>query len=175
MAEGMQARCPGCNALLRIPAEHVNATLRCKRCGTRLHARPRAAAKNARAAAAGAPTPDVTTAANAAPTPPAPVAPPAQTVGEQALAFSHPDNRFSKITEHYRTKRRRRWNPLAIAMMAIAAIGIALLCLPGVRSNLTDAINSKTTDPMPTVLPGKRRPLSPRLRCDFPGECLPSA
>jgi hypothetical protein len=166
----MQARCPGCNALLRIPAEHVNATLRCKRCGTRLQARPRAAAKKASAADTGAPTPDVTTAANVAPPSLAPVAPPPQTGGEPELPFSHLDNRFSKITEHYRTRRRKRWKPVAIAMMAIAAIGIALLCMPGVRSNLTDMLNSKTTDPMPTVLPGKRPVAAPAVR--FPRRIL---
>ena len=60
---------------------------------------------------------------------------------------------------------------MAIAMMAIAAIGIALLCMPGVRSNLTDTINSKTTDPMPTVLPGKPVPI-PAASVRFPRRAL---
>jgi hypothetical protein len=126
MAEEMQARCPGCNGLLRIPAEHVNAKLRCKRCGTRLHVRPRATTTKA-VEPATVPSP-----------PPAPTAPKELQPEEPELAFSKIDTRFSKITERYRAKRRTRWKPTATAAMALAALAIGLLCLHGVRSHLAD-------------------------------------
>src|SRR5262245_54084405 len=44
MPQTLVAPCPGCRQPLRLPAEWVGQLLRCKKCGTGLQARPRAAA-----------------------------------------------------------------------------------------------------------------------------------
>src|SRR5258708_5735227 len=52
MAAIVQATCPGCKNILRIPADWVNQPIRCKHCGLVM------LSKNAQAAAVGAPKPD---------------------------------------------------------------------------------------------------------------------
>jgi hypothetical protein len=146
MAAEMQARCPGCNGLLRIPAEHANAKLRCKRCGSRLHVRPRTPATHA-AEPAAVPTP-----------PPAPAASPIGQPEEPQLAV--PELRFSNVTEQYRARRRRRrrWKPMAIAAIALVGLVIGFLCLPGVGSDLADHFRPKWDASMTVTLPTKVAP-----------------
>jgi uncharacterized paraquat-inducible protein A len=38
----IQAKCPGCQATLRIPSEWLHKTVRCKRCGAMVRAEKRA-------------------------------------------------------------------------------------------------------------------------------------
>jgi hypothetical protein len=40
MAQVVQAKCPGCQAILRIPANWIDQPIRCKSCGTVMQARP---------------------------------------------------------------------------------------------------------------------------------------
>jgi hypothetical protein len=44
MATVVQAKCPGCKQTLRIPANWVNQSMKCRHCGLVLHAKPRPAA-----------------------------------------------------------------------------------------------------------------------------------
>lgn len=62
MSQVLQATCPGCKAVLRIPAEWMQQPIRCKNCGTVLQAR--------------APAPVAPAPVAPAPAPPAPAAPP---------------------------------------------------------------------------------------------------
>src|SRR5437867_1149232 len=50
MAPIVQAKCPGCQKVLRVPADWVHKTMKCKHCGMLLHAKPAAASSPATAA-----------------------------------------------------------------------------------------------------------------------------
>lgn len=69
MASIVQAKCPGCKKVLRVPADWVHKTMKCRHCGMKLQAKPAAAAavqpatqtrsaKPARPAPAPAPAPE---------------------------------------------------------------------------------------------------------------------
>lgn len=87
----VQATCPGCKNLLRIPADWLGQTFKCKHCGMVIQARTRPAA-NGTPAAAPAPPP----AAKPVARPVAkPVAVPVAQPGPAAAAASSPDAPFS--------------------------------------------------------------------------------
>src|SRR5262245_40915412 len=44
MAQVIQAKCPGCKKVLRIPTDWVHQAIKCKHCGTVLQARTKAKA-----------------------------------------------------------------------------------------------------------------------------------
>jgi hypothetical protein len=52
MPEAIQAKCPGCQKVLRIPANWIGQAIRCKHCGTTVQARIKSGTKRAEAASA---------------------------------------------------------------------------------------------------------------------------
>ncbi len=47
MPQVLQAKCPGCNKVLRIPADWVNQSIRCKHCGMIVQVKSKPAPANA--------------------------------------------------------------------------------------------------------------------------------
>jgi hypothetical protein len=115
----VQARCPGCQKTLRIPANWIQGTLRCKHCGTVIQAKPKAPPARPRGG-----TDDATAILPAAAPPP----PAASTVGQPApaaedvFAFGQADA-GSPVTLRYR---RRRRGPIRRALAA--AVWLLVLC-----------------------------------------------
>jgi hypothetical protein len=146
MPQVVQARCPGCQKILRIPADWSQATLRCKNCGTVIKTKPKSAAAQTNGAG------DVTLAAPppktaAAPTPqpaapplPAPAAaPPPPAAPEGDFAFGHLDDDASPATQHYR----RSQGHTGKILLGIAALGFAVIALvvhknPELRDKIRD-------------------------------------
>src|SRR5262245_33945886 len=116
MIQVVQAPCPGCRRVLRIPAEWVHQAMRCKHCGLTLQAKPRSPAAASSAAHA-----DTITAPASIIQPPAPVpavspangAPPAFVFDGQESAGPAP-----------RSRRRggSGWGKAAVAAVCVLAL-----------------------------------------------------
>lgn len=157
MSQAMQARCPGCGKVLRIPAEWLGRALRCKHCGVTVQARPRTNG-------------EVTEAPATAPPPPAPVAfspsassPHQPAVPANAFAFDDLDHGGEpsaqsatngelgiKLPHYYRRRRSRSRRALliVIAFFAVLLAGGAALVLTGgldrMRASLANAPAGET-------------------------------
>jgi hypothetical protein len=124
MSAVVQATCPGCNNVLRIPADWLHQAIRCKQCGTVLQARTPAArpVKNP------APQPKKAPPAQAVP---AAVARPAATY-RAAPANGSPFGDLADDDTNPRRRRRRRGTPwwtgplIALAVMLLAGAAAAL-------------------------------------------------
>ncbi len=101
MAEVVQATCPGCKAVLRIPAEWLGRSFRCKHCKTVIHAKAKASGP-VRAAR-----------------PAAPAAPPAPPPTADAFAF---DDDSASPTSKYRARRRRSSGSRAKLLIILAVL-----------------------------------------------------
>jgi hypothetical protein len=145
MSQLVQAQCPGCRRLLRIPAEWATQVMRCKHCGIGLKGRspavpvnrptpPPPSVPNAQPAAA-APVAPLALPARGTPAVPVaiPVAPPptvaAPVVTEPAAAFAF-DGGAEESAPVQRRRRRRQgsWTGpvIFLGVLGIATIGICL-------------------------------------------------
>src|SRR5262249_19194489 len=129
MAGIVEAACPGCKKVLRIPADWLQQPLRCKHCGIVVSARPvvppvRSAVP---AAAPVAPTPRYPR----APSIPValPVAPPPRAAFPQAAplaadAFANLDDTASDSASAFRRRRRRRSKGAIFGFLLLATAAI---------------------------------------------------
>jgi hypothetical protein len=109
-AQVVQAKCPGCKQVLRIPAAWVNQAFRCKHCGAIIQGKPKSAPVPI------AP-PAPATAAQPPPSPPPASAP----VAENPLVFDGPI-----ITPPSRYRRRQRSWGCTLALVAAGFLAVAL-------------------------------------------------
>lgn len=118
MPQAVKAKCPGCQTLLRIPADWLQGSLRCKHCGLILQARP----KGASGSRNGTPAVKVSTngTAHAAPANPFDLTAPA---GADHFDFDQqPDTGFSSAAARYRRKARLRSLKSALTLLAILGL-----------------------------------------------------
>src|SRR5690349_969901 len=94
MPSAAKVRCPGCQTVLRIPADGLERPIRCHQCSKQFRVTPKAKAVTPRPAPAVTPKapapPSPRTPAPAPPPAPATVAPPAPATGGNAFAFDDP-------------------------------------------------------------------------------------
>jgi hypothetical protein len=100
----VQAKCPSCQKTLRIPADWLNQPVRCKHCGTVLHAKRKDAPPSSAPIPVKAPAP--------APPSPAP----------DDLAFDRPADGPIIRSPLARRKRRNPWVRAAVALVALALV-----------------------------------------------------
>src|SRR5262249_3253956 len=88
-------------------------------------------------------------------------APDAPAIGEaEEPQLAVPELRFSKVTEQYRTRRRRRtrWTPMVLGLAALAVVTIGLVALPGVRDDIAGIFRPKWDASVTVTLPAKAVP-----------------
>jgi hypothetical protein len=143
MASVMQAACPGCKAVLRIPAEWMGQSIRCKACGAQVQARPPVPPPPPRKAAPPpppprkpSPPPPPPAATTRAPLAPAAVAPPVH----NAFAF---DDSLDDEPGPRRPRRRKggagAWVALGVLLLlAGGAAGAAMFFWPQIQRAVRD-------------------------------------
>ncbi|HZU36650.1 MAG TPA: hypothetical protein VFA18_12105 [Gemmataceae bacterium] len=130
MSQAIQAKCPGCGKTLRVPAEWLGRTLRCKHCGTTVEARRREKASTP------PPAPAVT------PPVAAPVSAPVPAVenNPHPFAFDLPDPAAPRtesgsapsgelgitLPHYYRRRRRSHWHTAIVAVIVLGLAGAAV-------------------------------------------------
>jgi hypothetical protein len=129
MATVVEAACPGCKRVLRIPAEWMHQAVRCKHCGIVVCARPTAVPASPLPA-----SPHVAAVRAAVPTPPSPS-------GTASTIFANLDDQGdAMVRPHWR---RRRWRgPIVWGVFLAAAVVLCIVFWPQIR-NLT---NQATTE-----------------------------
>jgi hypothetical protein len=160
MAKTVQAKCPGCQAVLRIPVDWVHAKLRCKHCGMVLQAKQKATNPRAEEITQ---TPKAQPAPVRSPAAPQPSAPRARTIpgSEVESAFSQLDAGLSEVTERYRLKHRRSRMPVAVAAAGTIIAVIVLVCLaPDLRNKLSGALAAKRPVAVDALPPTSRSALT---------------
>src|SRR5262245_41876447 len=117
MAQIVQAKCPGCKNVLRIPADYLHRPLKCKHCGTVIQARPK-------------PTQPPTEDVGVARTPvPAPRPAKAATAPHRPDNVTPPPAPFAALTEDDGTartpprKRKSGWLALAGLLLTLGVAG----------------------------------------------------
>lgn len=171
MSTVVQATCPGCKNVLRIPADWLQQSIKCKHCGLVMQARPSATAKRPAAAAPAtkpapaarpAPPPPLPVQPVAAPVAPVPVAVPAAVpimqaaVAAPAVAMPYAaapvDNGspFGSLdgqedeSPAARRRRRRRSNPWKGPLVFLAVISVAGGITYALWPHIRDALASNT-------------------------------
>lgn len=166
MGEVVQAKCPGCRQVLRVPVDWIGQSLRCKHCGRILSARPKAATP------APSPTP-----ARANGTAPVASAPP-------PTAQSGPADPFGQLVEQAgvaippRHVRRRGWDARLVGagllLLLLAGVGGAIAVVAnGGPENLLARLRGPSAEPAVENI-GRRRENTdlPRPVKDFPRRLL---
>lgn len=199
MSRVVQAKCPGCQNMLRIPADWLSETIRCKRCGKVCKARtkPRPVQANGLASepmAAGVqanghgpghaePASVMPRAYTAAPQAPVamPVATPVQNQGyggdhDQSFgSFGNGDGEGEGALISTKFKRRRRSSGLKVAMILLVLVGGGAGAAYYFRDKLPNIIgsNSSTENKKPTKTSPALKPKDlPPLTGDFPRRML---
>src|SRR5438132_1208264 len=107
MPEVVQAKCPGCKKVLRIPADWLNQPVKCKHCGMVLQAKPRSGSEEAKEEVP----------AKKAPHPPAPSAVPAQASAGPSLSLG--DAPIIRVPSYGHRSKRATWIMAGVAILAL--------------------------------------------------------
>lgn len=159
MSATVQATCPGCRNVLRIPADWADRALKCKKCGTVVQARKRTAAASPASLPTAVPVPAAPPVA-AYPQPVPVPEPAAETVNAFVTEADSP------VLRKYRGRKRRAWvGPLVVGVVlaGLAAGGYAVKdrVLPpeppkgdgdGTPKGVTTPAAAKLSDPFPRRL-----------------------
>jgi hypothetical protein len=147
MSAVVQATCPGCKKVLRIPAEWMRQPIRCKHCGMILNAKP--TEKPATATPRPVPPP-VRNAVTVRPPPPAAPAP---------VAAVDPDSPFDDLVDDDAGPPRRRTNHNAGAVLFVSVLVVLMMALGfaiflvkfgGKPANLAAAVSDEVSPDKPT-------------------------
>jgi hypothetical protein len=164
----VQAKCPGCKQVLRIPAAWVHQPIRCKHCGIIIQGKPAAAAVTT---AAPAPAAVVQDRPKAVPVPVAAVAPTALVAEASAAAVGNTPPPLIDIRGTARgrySRRRSRSGSRTLVLLAFSLFGFCLLgsaiaavvAIPSVRGLFTSNQSPKSdkvtaTEPGDSERPGR--------------------
>ena len=168
-AQVVQATCPGCKTVLRIPGDWLQKPIRCKGCGTVMQARgtptavpppPPPVAVKPPVAPPRLSTPSIPSRKSPPPPPPRPpvpsiqvppVASTAMTMPEAGFDFDGEETAFDSPAAPRRRvgkKKGRAWIGLAILGGMVLALGVlALVFKDKLRTGFQTAVSGKPTDP----------------------------
>src|SRR5262249_39514820 len=140
MAPIVQAECPGCKKVLRIPAEWMHQVIRCKHCGMVASARPTVAITPiSPASSTHSPSPASVT--SVVPSAPGAVAP---TAGADALAALDADAEPGAMLVRRRRSRSSLWSRIILSILVLAvAAGVIAVCWPRLKE-LTEQAPEQT-------------------------------
>src|SRR5207245_2424958 len=187
MPEAVKARCPGCKRELRIPAEWMNCTFRCKHCRTIIQAKPKVSSKELASRVPPAASPE--------PARPEDVAKP-PSIPSRAMAQNEPNEKAStlsasaiaaeglefpafdegpivRVPARYRRSRLNRWARLAMVFLLVVIGGgaVSYFWTPlkqmgaSIRQALDQQLATEPTEPAPK----DNTPASPEI---FPRRAL---
>jgi hypothetical protein len=151
MSAVVQATCPGCKKVLRIPAEWMRQPIRCKHCGMILNAKP------AQKPAAAPPNPAPPPVRNAVPNNPGPPA-------AAPAAYANPEAPFDDLVDDDSPPRRRMNHSagavllVSIILVMLMALGFAIFLIKfgGKPANVVAAVTGDVTPDKPA--PDKSAP-----------------
>src|SRR5438094_6646101 len=114
MSPIVQAKCPGCHQLLRIPADWLQQPMRCKHCGVTFRAQPKpvpAAVVPPNPLSAGAAAATGLVGASPSST---------ETARDESLSFAN--GLVIRVPAHYRQRSRRTWWLTGLVMVSVVAV-----------------------------------------------------
>ena len=151
-AQVVQATCPGCKAVLRIPADWLHKPIRCKNCGTTMQARNPATATPPPQVAAKPPVLPTKAPPLPAPSYKAPPVAPAPALSTAGFDFDGGDTAFDSPVAPPPSRRRTKkggkaWVGVAILGGMVLTLGIlALVFKDKLRTGIQTAFNGQIAD-----------------------------